>query len=403
MRNVSWLRYTMAVLLAAAASASALVACSDDPAPAKPTTDSGTADTGTADTGTTDAQADAKDAARPEYAKLIIVNAAHSFGPKGDVAPGVNAIRICFARGKTDKLDDGFAPYSPLPVPKDTKIVGIPNGTGGSFPDFGVDLEPLFVQPYLMNAASLAKKGILGGDGSDCPGLLSAANPKGLKENEDYWKLPTIAGGTFKQKKTFVLALTGCTGDVEKKDPDTFRSKCGDGMPAEQAAGPGNLKITVQELDRDTTVAADSIGAQVFHASTAWPVTAGKRLTVAPALVTPGTPEKVDPITPSGSPVELLKGTNALVQVKGPLPPSISVNPENKDGDGKIVSLPLALVQGLSGQKDPYALGKGYVFVAVGDPEVKLMPDPSKPTELQPHGFHFLGFPVNPTLPPLNP
>ena len=110
---------------------------------------------------------DAGHDAGPPTAKITFVNATVSLGPSGDLVPaGSTALRLCFKRGNTGALDDGFGSFPPLPhkipVGSPAVVPGLFNGAGHVLPNPGVDLEPLFVQPYIMNAKSLAAKGIAG-------------------------------------------------------------------------------------------------------------------------------------------------------------------------------------------------------------------------------------------------
>lgn len=390
MRNFTWLRYAMASVVALGAGTGALVACGDDDTGTVPKADSGTPDTSTPDTGTPDTgpRDSGTDATAPLNAKLTLVNASVSLGPNGDVGSGKNLIRVCFARGRDNTVSDGVAPYPPLPHKPagGLPLPGIPNGTGGAFPSLGVDLEPLFIQPIVMNARTLAGKGIIGsGVGTSCdeilkPGFVGDGGAT-FTENVDFWKLPVIPGNTFKKDKSFLLVLSGCSGDV------VDATNCGPNAPAGGGApGVGNLKVDVFELDRATAVAADSVGAQFFHASSPFTVNPGAALPVVPAFR--DSPDGGASPLSGGTAVDYLKGTQ-LVQVKG-LKPVITPNP-NADQ----LSFPLSAVQQLSAQPAPYALGKAYTFILVGDTQVPVQ---EADGGINTNGYHFLGFPNDPPV-----
>ncbi len=394
MRNLTWLRYALASLIVAGGGASVLVACSDDdPVTGNvPKPDSGTPDTGTdSSVPPVDGGADADAAPTPPGAKLTLVNAMVSLGPKGDFAPGVTAMRLCFKRGPTEALESGVAPYPPLPHKiregSGAPAPGLFNGTGGAFPSLpGADLAPIYIQPYIMNARSLAEKGLVGSAvGTACDEILAPTfkvDGGALVENVDYWKLPTIPANTFKAEKSFLLVASGCAGDAVNTE------NCGPGMPdAGAAPGLGNLAVTVFELDRSTEIAADSMGAQFFHASGPFTFDPGSTLlSIVPALVDAPDGGGAAPLS-GGNAVAYLNGTS-LVQVKG-LKPFITPNPT-----AALFTFPLEAVKGLSGLTADYALGKAYTFVLVGDKNVPVKDDAG----VHPHGYHFLGFPNDPVV-----
>ncbi|MCA9585950.1 MAG: hypothetical protein KC657_11385 [Myxococcales bacterium] len=403
MRNLSWLRYAMASLIVGGVGAAGLVACGDDDTGTVPKADSGTPDSTTPDTGTPDTggNTDGGDAGpKPAIAKLTLVNASTSLGAAGDLPNGSNGIRICFARGTDNTVKDGVAPYPPLPIKTPgTPFPMIPNGTGGSFPSLGVDLEPLFIQPYVMNARTLFGKGVpLSGVGSSCdeilkPGYMTDAGAP-ITENVDYWKLPEIIpGGTFKAEKSYMLVLTGCVADVADN------AKCGDGHPGNASPpGPGNLKVTIFELDRSTAVPATSMGAQFVHASPSFDkVNPGAGIQpVVPALLDPA--DAGAAVLLNGmNPVAYLKGT-ALVQAGGPVRPLIISNPT---ADPQEFAFPLSAAAQLSGVAGGYVQGKAYTFVLVGDKDVPLLlPDGGINST---NGYHFLGFQNDPPVVPFDP
>ncbi|HSO32247.1 MAG TPA: hypothetical protein VLT33_07025, partial [Labilithrix sp.] len=208
---------------------------------------------------------DAADAAKPNFAKLTLINATTDMGPNSALnARGDAAIRVCFKQGTTAQ-NLGVAPYPPLPdkAPAVGTPPGIFYGTGGTFPSFGLDLEGRIIQPIVMNAKTLLVKGVVnpgtGQPGTTCDELVgdTADAAAGLVENVDYWILPPIEAGSFKKEKAYVLALTGCVGDATIANKD----KCGASPPAGGAPGVGNLAVKVYETTT-APVSATDLGAQ---------------------------------------------------------------------------------------------------------------------------------------------
>ena len=278
MRNKEYLRYGLAsMIVVGGAMGAGLVACGDDDDGVVSGKDAGGTDTSQPDSSTTDSStADAADGAvKKANAKLVVVNAATDFGPSADFsAAKFQAIRVCFALAATS-ADALLANASPLPPQPDSpqpagRPVGIYIGTGGVFKSFGLNLEPLAVRPIIMNAKTLAEKGIIkpgpGKTGSTCDEILKAGatlDGSTFTENVDYWKLPPIEPGTFKTEKSFALVLTGCTGDAVVAAPE----QCGDGYTPTGTPGPGNLKARVYELSRPATIPATEVATQFAHVS----------------------------------------------------------------------------------------------------------------------------------------
>ena len=225
------------------------------------------------------------------------------------------------------------------------------------------------------------------------PGYMTDAGAP-ITENVDYWKLPEIIpGGTFKAEKSYMLVLTGCVADVADN------AKCGDGHPGNASPpGPGNLKVTIFELDRSTAVPATSMGAQFVHASPSFDkVNPGAGIQpVVPALLDPA--DAGAAVLLNGmNPVAYLKGT-ALVQAGGPVRPLIISNPT---ADPQEFAFPLSAAAQLSGVAGGYVQGKAYTFVLVGDKDVPLLlPDGGINST---NGYHFLGFQNDPPVVPFDP
>lgn len=408
MQNKRWLRYSLTSLtVMGVALGSLLVACSDDDDnKVVPQPDSGGADTGTpvepTDAGTDGSQPE-PDAGTP--ARLQMVNAATDFGTHNKSG----LIRVCFAAGTTAEN----VTVTPLPALPDQSAAaavppGVPIGIGGNLQGTGLDLTSLYIQPYLMNGESLFAKGIVkpgpGDPGTSCAELLKpdfdAGDGEPLKENEDYWKLPVIPANTLLKDKSYLLVLTGCTGDTDA----TPLAKCGPNPP-DGTPGIGNLKIHIHELDNATAVEADKIGTQFIHAS----AQAAALLPGMPGMpkVTPGyIKDKDDAATfkpvsgdgTAGSGEVALNAVTQLVQVEGVdvAADSFTVVPAAaafaiKLSDVEKISFPAGAPADAK-----YRNGAAFTFLAVGDP------DPMVPAEIEgkfnPKKFHYLAFPNNPPV-----
>lgn len=424
MRNTRWLRYGLASTIAAFAGMGVMLAAcgdDDDSGPGNPDTGTNT-ETGTPDGSGTDASKEAAvDAGSP--AKLTLINATTDMGPNAYIgSPQTAAIRVCFKQGTTEQ-NLGVAPYPPLPDTAPTKALpGIFYGTGGTFPSFGLDLEPRIIVPIVMNAKSLAAKGILnpgnGSGGTSCDEIVgsNADAATGLEANKDYWELPAIPAGTFKKEKAYVLLLTGCVADADPAN--TFGGvKCGAGFTPDAAGGLGNLKVTILETTR-TPVSATSQGLQFAHAS----AQADAVFNTISSLYRPGVVANpadgggYQSFTDGGAP-EYLKLTPAAsfaVKDSDYIAAGPTAGPTNPAApESAFIPFPLPAIQALSGLGAPtaptvYTAGHNYVVVAVGDP------DPNTPRYIKADGtagdageadtafntrfFHFLAFPTDPAV-----
>ncbi len=415
MRNTQknhWLRYGFAVTTAAFAGlAGALAACDDDVATtSKP--DSGTTDSGGGgDTGTT-AQDASKPLAKP-LAKLTLVNATTDMGPNSVLnGRGDAAIRICFKAGK-DADNLAVAPYAPLPDKKaasspDGTPPGIFYGTGGTFPTFGSDLESAIVLPIIMNAKTLALKGIVnpgtGESGPTCNELVGAKADAGLGlvANQDYWELSPIPAETFVKGESFALVLTGCVGDATV----TNKSKCGANPPDGSAPGKGNLEVRVFNTTREP-VSPTQLGVQFLHASTQAAAVLGQ-FPIAPGFMAdPRDAGSFKAATAAPATVLTLSPAIGLTGVTGA--EYFVASKDSPAGVGApLAPFPLATVQALSGLPAPsiFVDGKNFVFIAIGDP---LQPTFSYPADggggdggdgsrFNTRSFHYLAFPTDPTV-----
>jgi hypothetical protein len=289
MRNKNWLRYGLAsAVVASGALGAILVACGDDDSgvvagndagnDSNNTTDSPTGnETGAPDTGTDSGPT-------PKPANIIVVHGATSYGPNNP--SGI--VRVCYATKTASDPDFTISPLAPLPHSKDTDSLlpfpGIPIGAGGPFPSTGLPLEGISIRPYAISGQALAERGITGTTGvaatARCNRLLTPGfTPDGgfpgdaaataLAENTDYWKLADLPAGTFKNEKTFLLSITGCTSDAT-----ATAGFCGNAVgqantPYVPTATPGvgNLQVAVLEIDATSTLATDEMGVQVVHLS----------------------------------------------------------------------------------------------------------------------------------------
>jgi hypothetical protein len=423
MRNTRRLRYSLAAALTASVALGAtLVACGDDddvgpggtttPVPEASITETSTGSDSATEAGKVDAGAPAK---------LTLINALTDLGPNATINSAQTAmIRVCFKQGTTEQ-NVSVAPYPPLPDSQPSKTLpGINYGTGGTFPSFGLDLEPRVIVPIIMNAKTLAAKGILnpgtGAPGTTCDELVGTSKDAaiGLEANKDYWELPAIPAGSFKKEASYVLLLTGCVADADQVITAGGK-KCGDGFTYNAAGGTGNMKVSILETTR-TPVSATTHGIQFTNAS-------------AQANFLFGAAGIADAYRP-GFVATVADGGNYRSVTDGGAPGYLTLTPAAaftiNDGDSFVagptdpmsppaawIPYPLPFVQALSGLGAPqaptvYVAGKNYVFIAVGDPD-----STSTPTFIQSNGsagdggdgsqyntkfFHFLAFPTDPAV-----
>lgn len=398
MRNKGWLRYSLASLTLVGAGLGAfLVACGDDDDNVTPRDGGSDTGPGTEDGGGgQDAAPDQQNPqdAGPPNAKLQLVNAATSFGPSN--ASG--ALRVCYGLGPQGAI----ATLPPLPDRKSSDAQPFPGvfiGTGGAVQGTGADLTTVEITPYLMNAQSLAQRGVVkpdAGVGISCTDLFGADAGGPLVEGVDYWKLPVIPANTFVKDKSFILVLTGCAGDANV----TPTAKCGPDFAGAGNPGNGNLKVTVYEVDRKTAVAQDKIGTQFIHASPA----GAAALAVGGIQVIPGyITDKNDPATfkavsgaggADGGTAVALAAKTELMQVTGVnvAADSFIANPSAAN-----TAFTLQQIQQFSyGANVPdggnYRNGASFTFIAVGDPAEPPIVNEQFNTKV----FHFIALPNDP-------
>jgi hypothetical protein len=265
MRNTRTLRYGLAsMVLLGGALGGTLAACGDDDNAVTVRPDGGPP----RDSGSTDATVDSGPGLPP--AKIQLVNAATDLGTGSNLNQAGNPLRACYGLGTTEA--NVTIPGSLSPTP-DTKTAtqpfpGVFAGTGGPVPSTGINLTEVFLVPYILNAVkleALTQAGVLKArqgevPGTPCRDIFIADAGGALTEGVDFWKLPVIPANTLISGKSYILLLTGCSGNAT-----TPAAKCGPGFT--NTTPNGNLKATVVELDKATPVGASSFGAQFIHAS----------------------------------------------------------------------------------------------------------------------------------------
>lgn len=401
MRNKQLLRYSLASLtLLGAGLGTFLIACGDDDSTSTPVkTDSGTPDaSSTSDSGSDSGGQPEAGPPAPPNAKLQLVNAATDFGS----ATAIGALRVCYGVGPdeaTASAPDKIAPLPPLPDRKGSDaqpFAGVFIGTGGNVQGTGADLTDLVLVPYIMNAESLAKKGLTkpdAGPGTSCGDILGAADAgAGMTPGIDYWKLPAIPAKTFLKGKSYILVLTGCASDAT-----AGVAKCGADFTPGAGPGNGNLKVTVHEVDRATAVGADKIGTQFIHASAAGAsylaALPGGGLAVIPGYVSdPGNPGTFKGV--AGDAGVTYNAQTPLVEVTG-----VNVGSDSFTANPNVAALaiPLPLIQQLSyGANVPdggaYRNGAAFTFIALGDPTE----DADAGGTFNTRKFHYIALPNDP-------
>lgn len=419
MRNKRWLRAGLASLTVCGLALSAfVVACGDDDTGGggiTPGVDSGN-DTGKADTGSSgsvdsgsdtgsnpmDSGADADATVKPTPAKLQLINAATQLG----ATDTVTALRICYKIG-ADEAHLNWAPLPPLPNRKvgPQPFPGIYPGTGGPVAGTGVSLEKLVVKPYVLNALSLEQHG----QGSTvtpdtmnttCQDILEADAGGPYIENKDYFVLPVVPAGTFKDGNSYLLALTGCAGGSTATS-----GQCG-GDPG-VTPGVGNLKINLFQIDNTTKVDSDKLGVQFVSISPNLESTlqtqSGGTLHTRPSIQSDknnATTAKLIAATADGGDAggDVAPGTlTTVLQVSGVNNQSDFVM-ANPNFSQVAYSLPqvAALTFGVA-DGGAYANGGAYTVVAVGD--ISADPDGGNGgATFNTKFFHFLALPNDPTI-----
>jgi len=426
MRNKRWLRAGLASLTVCGLALSAfVVACGDDDTggggvtpgvdsgnDTGAKTDSGSSgavdsggDTGSSsgDSGPKDAATDADAAVKIPPAKLQLINAATSLGATDQAT----ALRICYKVGP----DEGHLIWATLPPLPNRKVgaqpfPGLFAGTGGPVDGTGVSLEKLVVKPYVLSAQSLEQHGlgstVTPDTEKDCQSILEADAGGPFIENKDFWILPTVPAGSFKDGSSYLLALTGCAGG-------SGSNACGgDGG---LTPGVGNLTIHAYQIDNTTKVDSDKIGLQFVSLSP----------NLEPFLQSQSTPLHTDPTVQSdpatsttgkhfaatsaggdaGGQVAPLTLTS-LLQVSGVTNTTDSILPNALVAK---LAFPLPKVAALSfGVVDGtvYANGKAFTVVAIGD--VSADPDGGNGgATFNTKFFHFLALPNDPTIKTFDP
>jgi len=426
MRNKNWLRYGFASLILAAGGAAAILAgCTSDDSTDEPVVnaDAQTTEDGSVET-TDGATADATaDSGPQEPGKIILVHGVTDLGPNS----GTGFARVCFALGTTanDALVAGLAPQPAVASPG-LPWAGIPIGTGGPFGSTGISLDQLVVVPYLMNADALAalNSSTDGGTATmTCTDLLKnavylngdagtpdAGNAPVLVEGIHFWRLDPIAAGTVKNNGTYVLATSGCPADSTAPS-----AKCGPGFTATPGVpGRGNLNISVYSLDRAATVAADQVGAQFIHnspqiqafvqglgASSVFPGFVATTPAPADAGADAAPTQTYTPFAGEAGVSFPQSAATPAASAKVTLDDVIAAGPPGSPFFA--FQMTLSQINQLSAPTpdagNDIALGKNFVFVAVGDPSIDIQDAGNQINMLK--AAHFLGFPVNPNVPKL--
>lgn len=432
MQNTRWLRYGLASLTLCGAAISALVvACSSDS-----TDNGGTPNTGvdsgpgtdanntTTDSGNNTDNDSGADSAPPPPppAKLQLVNAATDLGPND-----VGALRVCFQvapAGTTDPTQFKWASLPPLPnrnsAPDQLPFPGLYIGTGGPIPGTGVDFTSLIIRPYIFSAQSLAVKSGLGNNitaGHDqfCEDILTADAGGPLTNGTDYWQLPDIPAGNLLANNSYILALTGCSGN------STAGDICGSDFSA--ATVNGNLRINLFKVDTTTTVDTASLGAQFLQLS---PTLEAVLTQVSEGQVTKAFPAVTDS---EGANAKYLvgdggAGTGAVsymgTQGLSGVATTLAQITQITYASDKFTANPAAptlgatfpQVQALSngvtdaGVPLPPAVANGsaYTFIALGDPSPATSPDGgSNGAVFNTRYFHYIALPNSPTISAFDP
>lgn len=368
--------------------------------------DASASDSGLIDTHPVDVVPDMVGAGARLAPRLTIVNATHDLGP-GSVERTNSAVRFCFLQGATTETLSVVPVVVPLPDRAQpgtgSTLLGIPAASGVNLALGNLDFVGRIVVPIVFSARSLRRfegNGIRPPD--PCDKLVGDARDASLDliENVDYWTLPPILPGALRAERAYVVLLTGCVGNATTPNP----GKCGAGfVKGGGEPSVGNLKLTAYE----TTGApvATPFGAQLLYASSqanAYFSQLGAKDTIRPGFFRYGSADGGGTLSPITEPSPTFGTLSVISRVD-------DVAPSDSFAFGPKPLLPSTLdeIQERSGLTTPYAKGRNYVFIAVGDPDptetfVFIKPDGSRG---QPGGgdgsmfnnrsFHFLAYPAD--------
>jgi len=407
------------MVLAGVGAGATLQGCSDDDTVTPVDAGKDTSPTNTVPTAPPPADADLPDTfvpPKPAVQKIIFVHAANYLGaafepaPPGNPAEALNgAIRLCLKSGAAGA--NQFLPIAPLPsqgTPADPDAgrpalpPGILRGSGGVLPSAGTDFSNSRLEGFALNAGRLAAKGITNtpcntlfqnGYGPD-GGVGAPDAGEALVEGVDYVNVGVINSGTFGPESTFVVSISGCAAGA----PNEVVPRCG-----ATYTGANTLKLNVVKLDRGA-VGATELGAQFIHLATAaevFPASPPANLPIVPGVITPGSDGGADggntfkgfataPVTPADG-----TKVTALVKLAGVdlTRDRLSFNPTV----AAVSQYPFESAVTATQARTPVVLGKGYVYIAVGEPQRVRGVDPDNTL------LHFLAFPTDPVAPPLAP
>ena len=319
----------------------------------------------------------------PTRAKIIAIHG----------SPDVPAVRVCFGVGfQNDGSDSVIAPLQPLPEKALTgqPYAGLFPGTGGVFPDFGLDISQKAITPYVIVASKLASST------QNCDALLGT-DAGTLTAGVDYFKLPTIKNGTFTNDTTLALVATGCL--PQSVDPAATAVVCG----GDYNTTSGNVAIKIFSLDR-VVASAQGFGAQFVHASSA----AAGEFGVAygsgdlTAALHPFADGGVDQTIASGVKLgEIQPKPAAALAAPDVNQTALLVTVQGDAGALVSAPFPLPLVYEVTtgqatGATAYFAPGANYTFVLVGDPAAPTLLDGGA---FNGYSLHALAFPNDPPLP----
>jgi hypothetical protein len=401
MNKMTWLRSGFAVTLAGAGISAIVVACSSDDEPAvKPpvaTVDAAVAETSVPDSGPL---ADTGVDAGPSKPKIILIHGANEAGN----------VRLCLATSATNtepNLATETLGIAPLPF---RGAPYLPPGFGSVLPIKDLDVPNVALTPIVFTAAALERIGATG-DKKDCKEILGAlASDAGLSDDAgvavtkgvDYFVLPTVAKGTFEYDNTYVALVTGCAANTVAP----LNPKCGPGYN-----GTANFKLVGYKLDKSSGGAGNVVqfvhGAQDVDGVLSG---GGSSPNVRPFLNVTGGDAGADKLYLTGD-----AGATFANSLQMALPaPGIKTAGVIPIGTGifgvtaAIGDIPQSVIsaQALAngGTPDPtfFKAGRGYTFIALGDPtQPKTVPLPDGGATFNGKTVHFLVFDNDPVVPSL--
>lgn len=392
MNQKTWLRVGFLALLA---TTGVFVACDGDDDANNNSSSGGTTSSGgtsssggSSSGGTVDSGVDA--APKPILPKVALIHGANNAGP----------VRLCLATkgDATPTIPTDVLAISPLPFT--TATSALPPGFGTVLPIESLDFSKLNLIPIVFKASALAAVGATGRNKTCGQVLSAAADAGGLVRDVDYWVLPEVKKERFAQNNSYVSVVVGCPAGITGAEA----AKCGPGY----TGAVHNLHLQVYQLDRSSGGAGNVV--QFVHGAPAVdPIVGPVRPFIGTLGADGGLATQEFPLGDAGVTFAATESSTTAAPTPGAkttAPLSFTSGVVGVAHATGALTAPMALTQILSngGTPDPtfFKAGRGYTFIAVGDPTAPATTTGADggPT-FNPLTAHFLVFDNDPVVPAL--